>query len=101
LWYNNNVIKTKEIFEMKNKLEDLFDTYSTGTAIFIVVIAFLLIGALAFGILCFEGWILMLLWNAILVPLFHFGALKFWWAVGIILICNILFKSASSASKGE
>lgn len=61
----------------------------------------ILVLALVFGLLCFKGWILMLLWNAILIPLFSFGALKFWWAVGIILICNIVFKSTITITKNK
>lgn len=86
---------------MKDKIEHIFDTYTVGTAILILAIALLIIFAFVFGILCFEGWILMLLWNAVLVPLFGIGALKFWWAVGIILICNILFKGATTITTGK
>jgi hypothetical protein len=66
----------------------------------IILIIVLALG-LVFGTLCFEGWILMLLWNAILVPLFGFGALEFWWAVGIILISNLLFKGATTITKNK
>ena len=83
---------------MRNWIEDAFDNgFAIGCLVAILVIA-LAIG-IAFGVLCFEGWILMLLWNAILVPLFGFGVLKFWWAVGILLICHILFKSATTVIK--
>ena len=87
---------------MKDWLDDVFDrSFALGCLAAILVIALAL--GIAFGVLCLEGWILMLLWNAILVPLFDFGALQFWWAVGIILISNILFKGATSIknNKGE
>ena len=79
---------------MKNWISDAFDNnFALGCLITILVLG------LTFGLLCFEGWILMLLWNAIVIKVFAVGALKFWWAVGIIIICNILFKSAPTATK--
>lgn len=85
---------------MRDWLDDVFDhSFALGCLVAILVIALAL--GIAFGVLCFEGWILMLLWNAILVPLFDFGALKFWWAVGILLICNILFKGATTITKNK
>ena len=83
---------------MRDWLDDVFDHSFAIGCLAIVLIIILALG-LVFGTLCLEGWILMLLWNAILVPLFGFGALKFWWAVGLILICNILFKSVSTSTK--
>lgn len=83
---------------MRDWLNDTFeDNFALGCLVGVLII--LLALGIAFGVLCFEGWILMLLWNAILVPLFGFGILKFWWAVGIILICNILFKGATTVTK--
>ena len=85
---------------MRDWLDDVFDTnFALGCLVAILVIA-LAVG-IAFGVLCFEGWILMLLWNAVLVPLFGFGALEFWWAVGILLICNILFKGTTTITKNK
>jgi hypothetical protein len=83
---------------MKDKLTELFEDHGC----LAVLIALVIILAFAFGCLCFEGWLLMLLWNAVLVPLFGWSALKFWWAVGILLICNILFGGAKTViHKGE
>ena len=83
---------------MRDWLNDTFeDNFALGCLVGVLII--LLALGIVFGMLCFEGWILMLLWNAILVPLFGFGVLKFWWAVGIILICNILFKGATTVTK--
>lgn len=81
---------------MRDWLNDAFDNgFAFGCTVVILILG------IAFGLLCFEGWILMLLWNAILVPLFGFGILKFWWAVGIILICNILFKGTTTITKNK
>jgi hypothetical protein len=83
---------------MKDKLVELFEDYGC----FALLIGLVIVLGLAFGGLCLEGWLLMLLWNAVLVPLFGWSALTFWWAVGILLICNILFGGAKTViHKGE
>lgn len=68
-----------------------YDFKDTTLGIGIIILVVILGLGLAFGLICFEGWLVMLLWNAILVPLFGIGALKFWWAVGLMFLCNILF----------
>lgn len=72
-------------------------TLGIGVIILIVILGL----GLAFGMLCLEGWLVMLLWNAILVPLFGIGALKFWWAVGLMLLCNFLFGKVVHNSNNE
>lgn len=60
-------------------------------------IAVLLIAlTIIFAVTCFEGWLVMLLWNAV-VPMIWAGApkLSFWLAVGVLLLCNLLFKAVS------
>ena len=85
---------------MKNLFDRLdLDEMSTGVAILVIILIVALIFGLAFGIMCFEAWILMLLWNAIIPTIFVNGAtISFWMAMGIILICNILFKSGHYCS---
>ena len=83
------------------KIGKLFEDYSFGTALLMSIIALVLIVGLAFGLISLEAWILMLLWNAV-IPFLWVGApsLTFWLAFGLLLICNILFKSVSR-SKGN
>lgn len=50
----------------------------------------LLFGATALLVL---GGIVMLLWNAILPSLLHVGAIGFWQATGLLVLCKILFSS--------
>jgi len=59
-------------------------------------LVFVLAGLLALPM----GLLVMLLWNAI-IPILFVGAplLTFWKAVGLYLLCSILFKSYSSSSK--
>lgn len=54
---------------------------------------FVVIGILALPM----GLLVMLLWNAV-IPVIFVGApvLTFWKAVGLFLLCSILFKSYSS-----
>lgn len=50
----------------------------------------------------FEAWLLMLLWNIVL-PMIWVGApvMSFWAAVGILLICNILFRSVIQINRKD
>ncbi|MBX9782718.1 MAG: hypothetical protein K2X48_05405 [Chitinophagaceae bacterium] len=45
------------------------------------------------GAVLLFGWIVMLLWNNILVPSLHIGALNFWQGVGLLILSRILFGS--------
>lgn len=52
---------------------------------------------LAFAIDCLLALFVMLLWNAIIPVLFvGVGNLWYWGAFGLILLCNILFKTTIS-----
>lgn len=80
-------------------MRDLFDNVDSGWAIFGIVV---LILALAFGVFCLESWLVMLLWNAIIPNIFvGVGAISFWWAAGIKLLCSLLFGAVRSVSKGK
>lgn len=48
----------------------------------------LLIGAIIADFII--GWILMMLWNWLLVDLAKFPEITFWQGVGIVLLCNII-----------
>ena len=69
---------------------DNFDTDSWGCGAWILAIVLIL--ALIFVLLCFEAWLVMFLWNAV-VPLLWATApkLSFWAAMGLMLLCNALF----------
>lgn len=43
------------------------------------------------GAVALAGAVVMLLWNAIVVPVTGFGALSFWQALGLLLLSRILF----------
>lgn len=54
------------------------------------ILALLGVLLLAFAGMCFEGWILMLLWNWLLVSLFGISTIGFWQGVGLILLLNLI-----------
>lgn len=64
-----------------------------------VVLALILALALAFGLSCLEGWLVMLVWNAV-VPLVWAGAptLTFWVTMGIMFLLNILLGTCRRAT---
>lgn len=77
---------------MNRLIDDAFDRgMGWGILVTILIIAYVL--AIAFGVLCFEGWLVMLLWNAVIVSVFGAPTLSFWLSVGILLLCNLLFKA--------
>ena len=56
-----------------------------------VIIIIIAIGII-FGVLCFESWLIMLLWNATLpVVLSGVTAISFWQSVCISLLATLLF----------
>ena len=61
---------------------DWIDDLGCGGAILILL--------LAFAIICFKGWILMLLWNWLLVSLVGISTIGFWQGVGLILLLNLI-----------
>lgn len=76
---------------------DNFDTDSWGCGAWILAIVLIL--ALTFGLLCLEAWLVMLLWNAV-IPLLWAAApeLTFWVAMGLLLLCHLLFCGARVSS---
>jgi hypothetical protein len=78
---------------------DRFNTENWGFGAWLLCIVLVL--AIAFGCLCLEAWLVMLLWNAV-IPLLWATApeLSFWVAMGLLLLCHILFgKSVKIKSK--
>jgi hypothetical protein len=56
------------------------------------VIAIIIALGILFGVLCLEGWLGMLLWNATLPVVFSgVSAISFWQSVGINLLITLLF----------
>lgn len=64
---------------------------------FIIPLAMLGIAAFIF----LGGWIVMSLWNWLLPPLFGWKTVAFWQALGILLLCRILFGGWGRHSGGH
>lgn len=84
----------------KNDFEELLkkERERTAAEVIGIIIGVIIILALAFGLLCLEAWICMLLWNWFVVGMLGFANLymeSIWMMWGVILLCNILFKSHS------
>ena len=75
---------------MKYSYEDKFDDFGCGALIIILVMAL----ALVFGIMCFEAWIAMLIWNYVVVVLFTaLPVIGFWQMFLILMLINIVLGS--------
>lgn len=71
---------------MKEKLVSAYEDYGCG----VFLLCVLLVLALAFGVLCFEGWLLMLVWNYAVVAIFNAPPIGFWIAVCFVWLLNII-----------
>lgn len=84
---------------MFDRLKEFCEEHTAGIGCLVVFLVVILIIGFSFGILCFEGWIVMLLWNAVICSLWASAPhLSFWLAVGLVLLCNILFKAVHSCT---
>lgn len=89
----------KEMKEMKERFKTIWEEYSTGVAIIIIVCAVVIGLAACFGIMCLQSWLVMLLWNWVAVDLFGAPILSFWTAFGLRWLCSLLFKSNTTVNK--
>jgi len=80
---------------MKYSKDDLSDIGCGG--LFLII---LLIFALAFGIMCFEAWVAMLIWNCVVVALFTtLPIISFWQMFLILMLINIVFSGLRTVIK--
>jgi len=80
---------------MKYSKDDLSDFGCGG-----LLLVILLIFALAFGIMCFEAWIAMLIWNCVVVALFAtLPIVSFWQMFLILMLINIVFSGFRTVIK--
>ena len=68
---------------------DWFDWEDMGC--FALIGAILLILVLGVGFFFLESWVIMLLWNAVVVVVMEWGTLNFWMACGLNLLITLLF----------
>ena len=71
---------------MKDRLVGLYEDYGCG----MLLLGILLVLAIAFGVYCLEGWLLMLVWNYVAAVYFSAPILGYWAWVGIAVILTWL-----------
>ena len=59
---------------------------------------FIPLGIAAFSAL--AGYVVMLLWNALMPAIFHLGIITFWQALGLFILCKVLFGFGKGGPKG-
>ena len=68
-----------------------FRTKNTSN-IWAIIGIIILVLAIAFGLMCLEAWIIMLLWNAIVTKIIvGVCALTFWQTFGLVILIDLLF----------
>ena len=68
-----------------------FRTKNTSN-IWAIIGIIILVLAIAFGLMCLEAWIIMLLWNAIVTKIIvGVCALTFWQTCGLVILIDLLF----------
>jgi hypothetical protein len=75
------------------------DSYSVVVAVVVIIGLVLLCLGIAFGAVCLQAWVVMLLWNWIAVELFSLPTIGFWLAFGLCWLCNLLFRSSITIKK--
>jgi hypothetical protein len=46
------------------------------------------------------GWLVMILWNWIIPPIFHLGEINYWQGFGILLLAKIIFGAMGNRGPG-
>lgn len=88
--------------KIKRKIVSVWeDSESAGLAILLIIAIILGALAWAFGLMCFQSWIVMLLWNWVAVNLFDLPAIGFWMAFCLRWLCALLFKGTVTVNKSN
>lgn len=84
---------------MVKGIMEVWDNYEGFFAV-LAVIAFIIgFVGVAFGLWCLQAWLVMLLWNWVIVSLFGAPVLTFWLSFGLVWLCHLLFKSGTKIKK--
>ncbi len=80
---------------------EVWDNYEGFFAV-LAVIAFIIgfIG-MAFGLWCLQAWLVMLLWNWVIVSLFGAPVLTFWLSFGLVWLFHLLTKGLVKITVGK
>jgi hypothetical protein len=63
-------------------------------------VKFIMIAILCLIVLALVGWIVMSLWNWLAPALFGFKTITYWQALGLMILCKMLFGGFSGARGG-
>lgn len=82
----------------RNKLLTKPTDMSWGVYVLAFTLALILVLGLCFGLMCLEALFVMLLWNAIVPSILIIATpISFWGAMGLSVLCSLLFSASSSA----
>ena len=82
---------------MRNtELEDRAYRYQFGFRKKFIFIPFLVVGAIAL-----FSYVVLLLWNGLLPDILHVSAITYWQAMGILVLCKILFGFGGGGGRGR
>lgn len=75
----------------------MFNKLSTGETILVLIGLILVLIVLVI----IEGWIVACLWNWLMPAIFGLTTITTWQGVGILVLCNLLFKPHSISVKED
>ena len=79
----------------------VWDNYEGFFAV-LAVIAFIIgFVGVAFGLWCLQAWLVMLLWNWVVVSLFGTPVLTFWLSFGLVWLFHLLTKGLVKITVGK
>lgn len=87
--------------DFKEKIAEIWENYNTGVAIIAIIGVFLLSFGFTFGLMCFYSWLVMIMWNWVIVGLFGAPTLSFWMAFILRWLCCLLFKNTISVNTSK
>jgi hypothetical protein len=60
-----------------------------------------LLGVIGAGLFALAfGWLVMILWNWVMPPIFHLGAITYWQGFGILILAKLIFGGMGAAKHG-
>ncbi len=77
---------------------DKYDGFFAVLAVIAFIIGFL---GMAFGLMCLQAWLVMLLWNWVAVTLFGAPVLSFWLSFGLVWLLHLLTKGLVKITVGK
>ena len=87
---------------MKSTKEMVYDSFKEMQKTFGclgVILLLIVVLATAFGFLCLEGFIIMLLWNHVIANPMGWQEISFWWTTGAIFLFHTIVSIIKAAFK--